>query len=86
MLGKQVGGCSITKTLFYKVLKAKYFLNCSILDEGVKVNGSYAWQSILKAREVVRMGSKWRTGDGQSVMICGDKWLHDLYSSQVVSP
>ena len=32
------------------------------------------------------MGSKWRIGDGQSVMIRGDKWLPDLYSSRVVSP
>ena len=87
MLGKQVWQLLHNKdSLFYKVFKAKYFPNCSILDEGVKVNGSYAWQSILKAREVVRMGSKWRIGDGQSVMIRGDKWLPDLYSSRVVSP
>ena len=87
ILGKQVWWLLHNKdSLFYKVFKAKYFPNCSILDKGVKVNGSYAWQSILKAREVVWMGSKWRIGDGQSVMIRGDKWLPDLYFSRVVLP
>ena len=71
---------------FYKVFKSKYFSNCSILDNGVKVKGSYAWQSILKARRVVRLGSKWRIGDGKTVRIHGDKWLPNLQSSHVISP
>ena len=50
------------------------------------MKGSYAWQSILKAWRVVRLGSRWRIGDGKSVLISGDKWLPDLHSSQVVSP
>ena len=87
MLGKQVWQLLHNKdSLFYKVFKSKYFPNCSILDEGVKVKGSYAWQSILKACRVVRLGSRWRIGDGKSVLISGDKWLPDLHSSRVVSP
>ena len=87
MLGKQVWRLLHNKdSLFYKVFKSKYFCNCSILDDGVKVKGSYAWQSILKACRVVRLGSRWRIGDGKSVMIRGDKWLPDLYSSHAVSP
>lgn len=63
MLGKQVWRLLHNKdSLFYKVFKSKYFPNCSILDEGVKVMGSYAWQSILKACRVVRLGSRWRIG------------------------
>ena len=56
------------------------------MDEGVKTNGSYAWQSILKARQVVDMGSYWRIGDGRSVLIRGDKWLPGLHHSKVLSP
>ena len=74
------------KRLFYKVFKSKYFPNYSILDEGVEVKESYAWLSILKACRVVRLGSRWRIGDGKSVLICGDKWLSNLHSSRVVSP
>ena len=57
-----------------------------IMDEGVKTTGSYAWQSILKARHVIDLGSSWRIGDGSSVMIRGDKWLLGLHSSKVISP
>ena len=34
----------------------------------------------------MRLGSRWRIGDGKSVLIRGDKWLPELHSSRVVSP
>ena len=87
MLGKQVWQLLHNKdSLFYKVFKSKYFPNCTILEEGVNVKGSYAWQSILKARRVVRLSLKWRIQDGKLVMIHGDKWLPDLHSSRVMLP
>ena len=80
MLGKQVWWLLHNKdSLFYKVFKSKYFHNCSILDDGVKLKGSYAWQSILKAFRIVTLGSRWRIGDEKSVLIHGDKWLPDLH-------
>ena len=56
-----------TDLLFYKVFKAKYFPNYSVLGDGVRQKGSYAWQSILKAREVVGLGVAWRIGDWKKV-------------------
>lgn len=47
----------------YKVFKAQVFRNCSIMDRNVKSNGSYAWQSILKARSIISLGSTWRIGN-----------------------
>ena len=72
--------------MFYKVFKARFFPTCSVLESGVKTNGSYAWQSILKAREVVKQGAYWRIGDGTKVQIRGDKWLPDKSTKHIISP
>lgn len=57
LIGKQVWQLvHNSESLFYKVFKVKYFPSCSIFDEGVKSNGSYVWQSILKAHSLVRKG------------------------------
>lgn len=87
LLGKQVWRLLHNMdSLFYKVFKAKYFPNCSMLGDNVGQKGSYAWQSILKAREVVRLGDAWRIGDEKKVRIRGDKWLPGQQASQVLSP
>ena len=52
----------------------------------MKLSGSYAWQSILKAREIVKRGSIWHIGDGRQVRIRGEKWLQEKLSNRVLSP
>lgn len=32
-------------------------------------SGSYAWRSILKGRDVIQRGSRWRVGDGRKIKI-----------------
>ena len=87
LLGKQVWSLlHKTDSLFYKVFKSKYFPNCSILDDEVKLKGSYAWQSILKARRVVTLGLRWRIGNGTSVIILKDKWFPNQHTSHIISP
>lgn len=50
MLAKQVWRLvHDTRSLFYKVFKAKYFLNASVFNAKVS-SGSFAWKSILHAR------------------------------------
>ncbi|XP_075675111.1 uncharacterized protein LOC142644344 [Castanea sativa] len=49
-------------------------------------SGSYAWKSILSARDVIRKGMVWRIGDGQSVRIKEDKWLPVKPSRLTLSP
>lgn len=64
MLAKQIWQLLDNKTsLFHRFFKAKFFPNGSILDakEG---NGSFAWKSILKGREVIKKGVQWRVGNG----------------------
>lgn len=64
-----------TNSLFYRVFKAKLFPNTTVTEAKNPANASYAWRSIMKGREVIKRGAKWRLGSGNSVHIWGDNWL-----------
>ena len=49
-------------------------------------NASYAWKSILKAREVINHGASWRVGTGTSVDNWGDNWLPTKNNPRIISP
>ena len=57
------------ETLFYKVFKAKFFPNTSLLEAKDTSSGSYAWKSILYGRDVINDGACWRVGNGKSIKI-----------------
>jgi hypothetical protein len=70
LLAKQVWRLMHNKTsLFYIVFKAKYFPHCSILDAQLNARSSFAWKSIMGAREVIKKGSIWRIGNGDHIRI-----------------
>ena len=56
-----------TQSLFYKVFKAKFFPNTSVMEARASSNASYAWKSILKGRDVIKHGAVWRIGMGTSI-------------------
>ena len=64
-----------THSLFYLVYKARYFPTCSFMEAELGCNPSYVWRSLLNARELIRVGSIWKIGDGCSVGIQTHKWL-----------
>ena len=74
------------ESLCYKVFKAKFFSDCSILEAKDSIIGSYAWKSILSARDIIKRGIVWHIGDGKSVYIKEDKWLLDKVHRRVISP
>lgn len=66
MLAKQVWRLINNEdSLFYKVVKSKYFPNSTIFE--AKATNGYAWKSILRARKVINLGAKWRVGDGKRI-------------------
>lgn len=62
-------------SLVGRVLKAKYFPSCDFLEARLGYRPSYAWRSIVSARQVLRMGLRWHIGDGRCVRISEDPWL-----------
>ena len=86
MLAKQVWRLLRDQnSLFFHVFKAKYFPKSSVL-EATTSSGSYAWQSIMKARKVISKGMRWRIGDGKSINLYCDNWLPGGGSSKIISP
>jgi hypothetical protein len=73
-------------SLFSKVFKSKYFPRCSILEAQSHTKGSYAWKSILSARDLITKGSIWRVGSGSTINIWGDRWLPGQYNHCITSP
>ena len=73
-------------SLCHKVFKARFFPDCSILDVKDSTIGSYAWKSILGARDVIYRGMVWRIGNGQDVRIKEDRWLPIKSNRTAISP
>ena len=74
------------ESLCYKVFKARFFLDCSILDAKDSILQFYAWENILSARDIIKGGTIWHISDGQSICIKVDKWLPDKVYRRVISP
>jgi hypothetical protein len=62
-------------SLLSRVYKAKYFPHCSFLEAKVRHRPSYAWRSLISARDVLTMGLRWHIGNGSTVRIKEDPWL-----------
>ena len=73
-------------SLCFRVFKARFFPNCSILDAKESNSGFYASKSILGARDVIKKGMVWHIGNGQIVWIKEDKWLPVKPSRVILSP
>ena len=87
MLAKQAWRFIHNKdTVVCKVFSAKYFPNGSILDAPIHPKSSYAWKSILQAREVIHKGAIWRIKNGEAINIWDHHWLLELGCSKIVSP
>lgn len=52
----------------------------------MKGGTSKPWQSIIWGREVLKLGIRWRIGNGESVQIMKDPWLPTPTSFKIISP
>ena len=58
-----------------RVLKARYFMDGTILSATCPPAGSYTFRSILHGRDLLREGIIWRVGSGASINIHHDAWI-----------
>ena len=72
-------------SLVFRVLKAKYFPRCDLIQASLGNNPSYTWRSIMVAQELVKEGVMWRMGNGKDVKVWGDRWLPCSSSHGVIS-
>lgn len=56
-------------SLTARIMKAKYYSGCSILEAQVGKTSSFAWKSISGSRDLIQEGLIWRIGNGESVKI-----------------
>ena len=56
-------------SLFYFVLKAKYFRSCDFLHATIGNNPSYNWCSIFAAKSIVEKVIRWRVGNGSDIRV-----------------
>lgn len=87
MLAKQLWWI-ITRphTLVARVLKENYFKDTDIMEASTKGSPSYMWRSIIAAKELIKQGTRWLVGNGDTIKIWEDKWLTSPSTFQIQSP
>ena len=63
----------------------RHFSIGDFLSTEVGYNPSYAWHSITTAQSIVLQGTWWQVGNGHSIEICGDNWLHKISTFRLTS-
>ena len=58
-----------------QIYKTRYFPHYSFMEANLGANPSYKWCSTLEAKQIVRLGSHIRIGDGKNTNKWGDPWF-----------
>ncbi|XP_058760434.1 uncharacterized protein LOC131633762 [Vicia villosa] len=65
-------------TLVSIIFKVRYFPKSSFLEVNLGNNPSYAWRSLWKARDVLRVDRRWSIGDGSNIKVMHEMWLRGI--------
>lgn len=73
-------------SLLSRVLEAKYFPDCDVLDVGPNPNATFTWKSLVGDAVLVRSGTRWCIGSGNDVDAWEDNYLPNATSTKPVTP
>ncbi|XP_052288651.1 uncharacterized protein LOC127899334 [Citrus sinensis] len=73
-------------SLVAKVLKARYFPNSDFLESKLTNNSSYILRSLLWGRKILKIGSRWRVGEGKDILVYYHNWIPRPYTFRPASP
>lgn len=84
LLGKQLWRLlTVPHSFVAKLLKARYFNSCSVLNAELGNNPSYVWRSILSARDLINSVGVLKVGNGVSINIWDDPWLPEIGCTKI---
>lgn len=66
-----------------RCLHAKYIPRTDFLHVSLCLRPSFAWRSIWEARGLLEEGLQLRVGNGASIKVWNDWWLHELVHFQI---
>lgn len=70
-------------SLLGTVFKGRYYPRISIEESLVGYAPSYAWRSILSARDLIYKGARWKIGNGEKVRVKLDRWAPEEFDFRV---
>jgi hypothetical protein len=84
MLARQ-DWCLLTdpSSLCARVLKGRYYPNCSFWEAPRPRCSSYTWRIILFGRDLLKTGVRWGIGDGSKTKIQTDNWISGVQPSML---
>jgi len=67
-------------------MRARYCLPDEFFHYKKKQTDSWAWKCMLRVREFVKRGIRWKLGNGQSISFWSDRWCHELPLIELLDP
>lgn len=75
----------VPQSFVARLLKARYFTICSVLNASLGSNPSFVWRSILAAKDLIGTGSILKVVNGESINIWEDSWIPEIGSTKVLT-
>lgn len=76
LLGRQAWRLiQFPESLCARILKAKYFPNCDLIDAVFPADTSQTWKGIEHGPQLLKEGLIWRIADGKRVKFWKDRWI-----------